>query len=246
MADDKPIIIIKKGGGHGGAHGGAWKIAYADFVTAMMAFFMVMWLVNSAEQVTKQNIASYFRKPGLFASGSGTPLLIGEAGILTDGYVPPHPEDTKQRYKGSSAQLMKGKSGTESTADLKKRVSIKGDDGKLGNRKRDSDAPDGFARIKTVDSDADYELEKSAIKKAAEELKEQLRKMPELKDLLGQVEVKLESDGLVIEIMDTDKSSMFTSGSAQITAEARNAFAKIAATNGFYKDQALDKLKTLK
>jgi chemotaxis protein MotB len=42
MADaDKPIIIIKKKGGHGGHHGGAWKVAYADFVTAMMAFFMV-------------------------------------------------------------------------------------------------------------------------------------------------------------------------------------------------------------
>lgn len=60
MADDKPIIIIKKKGGHGGHHGGAWKVAYADFVTAMMAFFMVMWLVNTAEQNTKQNIASYF------------------------------------------------------------------------------------------------------------------------------------------------------------------------------------------
>ena len=68
MADDKPIIIIKKKGGHGGHHGGAWKVAYADFVTAMMAFFMVMWLVNSADVTTKQRIASYFTKPGIFES----------------------------------------------------------------------------------------------------------------------------------------------------------------------------------
>jgi chemotaxis protein MotB len=55
------IIIIKKhGGGHGGHHGGAWKIAFADFMTAMMAFFLVMWLVNAANEETKASVASYF------------------------------------------------------------------------------------------------------------------------------------------------------------------------------------------
>jgi chemotaxis protein MotB len=57
-----PIIIIKKKGGHGGHHGGAWKVAYADFVTAMMAFFIVMWLLSSTEEVRKA-IAGYFRDP---------------------------------------------------------------------------------------------------------------------------------------------------------------------------------------
>jgi chemotaxis protein MotB len=63
MADDKskqPIIIKKRKGGHAGAHGGAWKIAYADFVTAMMAFFLVMWIVGMAEE-TKHGIAEYFQ-----------------------------------------------------------------------------------------------------------------------------------------------------------------------------------------
>lgn len=55
------IIIVKKhGGGHGGHHGGAWKIAYADFMTAMMAFFLVMWLVNAANEKTTASVASYF------------------------------------------------------------------------------------------------------------------------------------------------------------------------------------------
>ncbi len=55
------IIIIKRhGGGHEGAHGGAWKIAYADFMTAMMAFFLIMWLVNAANEETKAAVASYF------------------------------------------------------------------------------------------------------------------------------------------------------------------------------------------
>ena len=56
------IVIIKRhgGGDHDGAHGGAWKIAYADFMTAMMAFFLVMWLVNAANEETKASVASYF------------------------------------------------------------------------------------------------------------------------------------------------------------------------------------------
>ncbi len=55
------IIIVKRHkGGHDGAHGGAWKIAYADFMTAMMAFFLVMWLVNAANEETKASVASYF------------------------------------------------------------------------------------------------------------------------------------------------------------------------------------------
>src|SRR5688500_1774203 len=62
----RPVIIKKvKKGGHGGHHGGAWKVAYADFVTAMMAFFLVMWIVGLSES-TRRAIAGYFREPGVF------------------------------------------------------------------------------------------------------------------------------------------------------------------------------------
>lgn len=62
MADAKLIIIIKKSGGHGGHHGGAWKVAYADFVTAMMALFIVLWLLNSSKQV-QVAVGGYFKDP---------------------------------------------------------------------------------------------------------------------------------------------------------------------------------------
>ena len=78
MADQDgpaPVIVIKKKGGHGGHHGGAWKVAYADFVTAMMAFFMVMWLMNSSQKV-KEAVGAYFRDP----SGAGRHLGSGLAG----------------------------------------------------------------------------------------------------------------------------------------------------------------------
>ena len=64
MADatKRPIIVIKKKGGHGGHHGGAWKVAYADFVTAMMALFIVLWLLSSSAD-TKKAVAGYFQDP---------------------------------------------------------------------------------------------------------------------------------------------------------------------------------------
>jgi chemotaxis protein MotB len=57
-----PIIIVKKKGGHGGPHGGAWKVAYADFVTAMMALFIVLWLLNTSQE-TQKMIGGYFLDP---------------------------------------------------------------------------------------------------------------------------------------------------------------------------------------
>jgi chemotaxis protein MotB len=74
-----PIIIIKKKGGHGGHHGGAWKVAYADFVTAMMALFIVLWLMNSSEQVRKA-ISAYFQDPSGTGKQSGSSAAgLGEA-----------------------------------------------------------------------------------------------------------------------------------------------------------------------
>ena len=70
MAATRPIIIIKKKGSHGGHHGGAWKVAYADFVTAMMALFIVLWLLNSSKQV-QEAVGGYFKDP------TGTSKKVG-------------------------------------------------------------------------------------------------------------------------------------------------------------------------
>ena len=79
MADNQqkqqPIIIKKKKGGHG-SHGGAWKVAYADFVTAMMAFFLVMWIVGQSEEV-RENVAAYFNDPIGFNKGAKSSVLKG-------------------------------------------------------------------------------------------------------------------------------------------------------------------------
>ncbi len=103
MAEKKvqPIIIKKKKGGHAGAHGGAWKVAYADFVTAMMAFFLVMWLLGSDEE-TKAAVANYFNNPTSALrpdlqskeamplgdkTGAGDEILKGADGAVPDDLI---------------------------------------------------------------------------------------------------------------------------------------------------------------
>ena len=83
MSDDQQPIIIKKvkKGGHGGHHGGSWKVAFADFMTAMMAFFLVMWLVGQSDQV-KQSVSEYFRDPGKYQTGGRAGVLKGGTSIL--------------------------------------------------------------------------------------------------------------------------------------------------------------------
>ena len=86
MSDDstRPIVIKRKKVVAGGAHGGAWKIAYADFVTAMMAFFLLMWLLGSTAKGDLQGIADFFQNPLLIAnrggSGSGDATSIYSGG----------------------------------------------------------------------------------------------------------------------------------------------------------------------
>ncbi len=74
----QPIIIRRKKSGHGGHHGGAWKVAFADFMTAMMAFFLVMWAVGQKDEV-KQAVAGYFRDPGKFFHEGRSGVLKGTA-----------------------------------------------------------------------------------------------------------------------------------------------------------------------
>ncbi len=88
-------IVVKKRGGHGGHHGGAWKVAYADFVTAMMALFIVLWIVGQSNAI-KEAIAAYFKDPGVFKE------MTKNGGILPGALQPlpkkdPSPPDLIQK-----------------------------------------------------------------------------------------------------------------------------------------------------
>ncbi|UCE65172.1 MAG: OmpA family protein [Candidatus Zixiibacteriota bacterium] len=95
MADEEqqPIIIVKKSGGRGGHHGGSWKVAYADFVTALMAFFLVMWLVNQ-EQAVKDAVQGYFNDPVNFGKKEGSSSVLPGGASIFDSDVPPPKQPT--------------------------------------------------------------------------------------------------------------------------------------------------------
>jgi len=115
-----PVIIIKKKkkGGHGGHHGGAWKVAYADFVTAMMALFIVLWILGQDEAV-QQVVGAYFRDPMAFeqavASGAYSGNTVGEASSSTGNMVlmpftvptPGETPDDAGNFSGGSGQNQK-------------------------------------------------------------------------------------------------------------------------------------------
>ena len=127
---EAPTIIIKKvkKGGHAGHHGGAWKVAYADFVTAMMAFFLLMWLINTTSPEQKRGIADYFAPASVSETTSGSGGILGGASLASSGSkssgskdviqalapeAPPNVTDTGQ----SQNQSQNASAGTQDKAD---------------------------------------------------------------------------------------------------------------------------------
>lgn len=262
--DGTTIIIVKKVSGHGGHHGGAWKVAFADFVTAMMALFMVLWLVNSASVVTREKIASYFRRPGVFEKGSGTPLETGGAGILPDAFSPPvegnaaiSPSEPPYNIADPSGKNTEGfgrgegledgdvghaipQDGVKIQAivqDIKENLNQAIQEGGVGadyygqglgdylgeTQPPQPPQPEVTAK-EQVPTAEQLKANEVAIKKEMENLSKQEKK----ENPLGEIDVFIDQRGIHIEIMDTEKTSMFQVGSASIRGEAETALDKIA------------------
>ncbi len=155
----RPIIIKKvKKGGHG-HHGGAWKIAYADFVTAMMAFFLLMWLLGSTSKEDLQGIAQYFQNPlmvslsGGSSTGDRTSIIPGGGQDLTrvDGQVKKSevvdPEEAKKRLREQEAKRMQ-----ETKEKLEKMIEQDAVLKEFKNQLKIDITPEGL-RIQIVDQD---------------------------------------------------------------------------------------------
>src|SRR3982751_1973632 len=122
---DRPIIIKKiKKGGHGGHHGGAWKVAYADFVTAMMAFFLLMWLINTTSPEQKRGIADYFAPASVSETTSGAGGILGGSALGKEGSKSAGASDvieelapsSKNPNNGDSKDASKGDTATKDAA----------------------------------------------------------------------------------------------------------------------------------
>jgi chemotaxis protein MotB len=99
MDKTRPIIILKKKGGHGGHHGGAWKVAYADFVTAMMSLFIVLWLMSASKPI-QEAVGGYFRDPSGTADKKGSAVAgAGENFVLTKDNMPKLKDQLEQKIR---------------------------------------------------------------------------------------------------------------------------------------------------
>ena len=152
MEGARPIIVIKKKGSHAGHHGGAWKVAYADFVTAMMALFIVLWLMNSSKQI-QVAVGGYFKDP------SGTSKKVGS---------------------------------------------------------------------NMTGSGENFALTKDNMSELKEELQKAVRQVTDFDKFKNQIEMTVTSDGLRIELLETEAGTFFESGSRVPTDSGKELLVKLA------------------
>ena len=223
MADPQaPVIIIrrKKKSDHGGHHGGAWKVAYADFVTAMMSFFLLLWLLNVTTDVQRKGIADYFAPSSVSKSESGAGGFFGGQTISSEGAqmswaTPPTSQNETIPTIGKGDEGDEETKGKDQTSDSGK--APEGPDAQNPN-------PQAHASL-TKDEQAiaaAMKREEDVFKQAEETLKQAILGSPELSAYANQIVVDRTPEGLRIQIIDRDKFSMFPSGGAVPYERARD------------------------
>jgi len=200
VADQQSIVIKKiKKGGHS-SHGGAWKIAYADFVTAMMAFFLLLWLLSSASQEQLEGISDYFAPTTASVSQSGSGKILGGTTIAVDGAM----EDTVSRPQ-VTMDLPPPKAGSGGEAM--------------------QDAPVTAEQSAEI---AKKEAEDKQIKEAKDKLQEAINTLPEFQQMAKSLMVEDTPEGLRIQIVDQDGLAMFASGRASMFEHTQKIIALVA------------------
>lgn len=201
-SSEQPIIIKKivKGGGH---HGGAWKVAYADFVTAMMAFFLLLWLLNVTTDEQKNAISNYFdpTHPQVSQSESGAGGILGGLSMSPTGAMATMAQPITSQ--NPSAQAMRGPKHSASP-DMSEE--------QLKEKKRKE--------------------EEREFKKVERDLKRAIANSPDLKGLMKNLMIDMTPEGLRIQIIDRDGEPMFPSGSAQMYEKTRNLLKAITGVIG--------------
>jgi chemotaxis protein MotB len=228
----QPPIIIKKvkgGGGHGGSHG-AWKVAYADFTTAMMSFFLLLWLLNTTTSDQRQGIADYFAPASISSSNSGAGGAMGGKTITADGTqvangAPPTPDEETVPTAGKGAEGEEDVPGkAENAADQMAKMQGQKDAGeKAAGEKAEGDK--GAGKVDLNDPEAlaaAMAKEEERFKQAEELLRKTIEGSPELHEFADQILFDRTNEGLRIQIVDRDNSSMFPSGSSILFEKSRN------------------------
>lgn len=186
MADQQPIIIKKvKKGGHA-HHGGAWKLAYADFVTAMMAFFLLMWLLGTTTEPERKGIAEYFQDPFKLSAEGGAD--IGDrTSIIQAGGEDITSQDDGQNNKGLPTEH---------------------------REMVPADADTNVVPPEDIEKQA-QEIEKEKLEHLKVKIQEKIDSSPELTEFKDQIKLEITSEGLRILIVDDQNRPMYKLASAE-------------------------------
>ncbi len=218
--DDKqqPIIIKKiKKGGHG-HHGGAWKVAYADFVTAMMAFFLLMWLLGGSSHHVREGIADWFRNPtGTQGPGGASTSMIKMGGAMEI------PRSSKLK-KAPSDENKKSFQQKDNDSDQK---GDKETDKDKNSRNEEKDKKDKKDEKEPVISDQERAVDQKRLDTLLANLKEAIIKSQALSKFKDQLFIDVTPQGLRIQIVDKKNRPMFDSSSAILKAHTRRILKKI-------------------
>ena len=228
MADEKdpnappealaPVIIIKKiiDDGHGGGHGGAWKIALADMMTAMMAFFLLMWLLGASNDDQRKSIADYFRPASQslvpFGQLAGSNGMFGGRSIIDpDGF----PFSAKQTALLERLTPRSEGGPNPNTDPAQENENPYSDPDKL--------SPEQKKEIAAAKEKADFD-------KLEKEIEQKLAENKKLSDMKDQVSITRDKQGLRIEIIDKADFAMFGLGTTTMTPRAQALLTEVSKT----------------
>ncbi len=247
--DKRPIVIRKEEVVEGGHHGGAWKVAYADFVTAMMAFFLLMWLLNATTSEQRRGLADYFSPTNETShSFSGYGAIFGghtpnDDGTLASdrGAIQAMNEEVKPSFDvddddsdtpAAAASISNGQPGLNTRRAVQhvggpapKDTPKPGDQvtpASAGATPGQADKSEAALRAEMA------QKEKASFDQAAKQIRDTVASDPALADLGRQLAVDVTPEGLRIQILDEDKQAMFASGSAVLNDRARALLLKVA------------------
>lgn len=240
MADEgqQPVIIKRVKKAAHGHHGGAWKLAYADFVTAMMAFFLLLWLLNAVTEEQLQGIADYFAPTTVSQSNNGAGGMlggqtIGKGAETSNSSAPaialslPPPTigsggeaftDAKEGYSDQQLEGLSNKPNEQPGTGLEK-----SGEGKPKEAQQQAKA-EPLTQAQITDqqlAEAQAEKEQEQFEKAQQALKQAINSIPELAKLANSLLVDNTPEGLRIQIVDQEGLAMFPSGSADMYGHTR-------------------------
>ena len=202
MAGNNAVVIKRlKKGGHSGHHGGAWKVAYADFVTAMMAFFLLMWLINTTTPEQKRGIADYFAPQSIAQTMSGSGGVLGGKVMGEDS-----------AHAGGAQSVMQKQSPPAHSSTQKSLA---------------AGATEGGASSSTDSNSQARSRQDGEFAHAVEAIRQAIQDNPDIANLSHQVILENTPQGLRIQLVDQDGRPMVQQGSNQPMPYARKLLAAV-------------------